>query len=47
MTNNLRNTAFRAAQIPATPLVQKYYCALEIDAVAGSDESLRLAGRGR
>jgi hypothetical protein len=47
MTKNLRHTALRAAEIPVDALVQKYYCPLELGAVAGSDESLRLAGRTR
>jgi hypothetical protein len=47
MTKNLRHTGFRRAEIPVNALVQKYYCGLELDAVAGSEESLALAGRGR
>lgn len=47
MTKNLKKTGFLAAKIPTNALVQTYYCALEPKAPPGSDESLRLAGRGR
>ncbi len=47
MTKNLKKTEFLTAKIPANALVQTYYCALELNAPPGSDESLRLAGRGQ
>jgi hypothetical protein len=47
MTKNLKKTAFLRAKIPTSALVQTYYCVLELNAPPGSEESLRLAGRGR
>jgi hypothetical protein len=47
MTKDLKKPAFRTAKIPATALVQTYYCVLERNGLSGSDESSRLVGRGR
>lgn len=47
MDKNREKVRFSMAEMTTHALVQTYYCGLGLDVPPGTDESLRLAGRGR
>lgn len=47
MDTNGEKVRFLMAKMTIHTLVQTYYCGVALDVPPGTDESLRLAGRGR